>query len=35
MPTDAEIKARFWKTLKSDRTLMLGLDGVGTVTPDR
>ena len=28
MPTDAEIKARFWKALKSDRTLMLGLDGV-------
>ena len=28
MPSDAEIKAKFWKALKSDRTLMLGLDGV-------
>ena len=28
MPADAEIKAKFWKALKSDRTLMLGLDGV-------
>jgi general stress protein 26 len=28
MPTDGEIKAKFWKALKSDRTLMPGLDGV-------
>lgn len=27
MPSDAEIKARFWKALRSDRTLMLGLNG--------
>lgn len=29
MPSDAEIKAKFWKALKSDMTLMLGLNGVG------
>jgi general stress protein 26 len=28
MPSDAEIEARFWKALQSDRTMMLGLDGV-------
>lgn len=28
MPNDAEIEAKFWKALRSDRTLMLGLDGV-------
>jgi predicted nucleic acid-binding protein len=28
MPTPQEIEARFWKALKSDMTLMLGLDGV-------
>lgn len=28
MPTDKEIEAKFWKALKSDMTLMLGLDGV-------
>lgn len=28
MSNDAEIKARFWKELKRDRTIMLGLDGV-------
>ena len=28
MPTETEIEAKFWKTLKSDRTLMLGLDGI-------
>ena len=28
MPTQAEIEAKFWKALKSDRTVMLGLDGV-------
>ena len=27
MPTTAEIEAKFWKSLKSDRTLMLGLAG--------
>ena len=29
MPTPQEIQTRFWKALKSDRTLMLGIDGVG------
>lgn len=28
MPTPQELKTRFWKTLKSDMTMMLGLDGV-------
>lgn len=28
MPSEAEIKAKFWKALESDRTLMLGLDDV-------
>ena len=28
MPTPAELEARFWKSLKSDMTMMLGLDGV-------
>lgn len=28
MTTQAEIEAKFWKALKSDRTLMLGLAGV-------
>ena len=27
MPTDTEISDRFWKELKSERTIMLGLDG--------
>lgn len=27
MPTPQEIEAKFWSALKSDRTLMLGLDG--------
>lgn len=27
MPTTGEIEAKFWKALKSDRTMMLGLDG--------
>jgi general stress protein 26 len=27
MPSDAEIKQKFWKALKSDMTLMLGLAG--------
>lgn len=29
MPTPQELEAKFWKALKSDRTMMLGLDGVG------
>jgi general stress protein 26 len=28
MPTPRELEARFWKVLKSDMTMMLGLDGV-------
>jgi general stress protein 26 len=28
MPTQAEFETRFWKALASDRTMMLGLDGV-------
>ncbi|MGO1000496.1 pyridoxamine 5'-phosphate oxidase family protein [Lysobacter sp. CA196] len=28
MHTDQELVAKFWKALKSDRTVMLGLDGV-------
>lgn len=28
MPDPQEIQAKFWKALKSDRTMMLGLDGV-------
>lgn len=28
MATPMELEAKFWKALKSDRTLMLGLDGV-------
>uniref|UniRef100_UPI00321A2C41 hypothetical protein n=1 Tax=Paracoccus sp. SSK6 TaxID=3143131 RepID=UPI00321A2C41 len=28
MADDKQIEARFWKTLKSDRVLMLGVDGV-------
>ena len=28
MATPQEIEARFWKALASDRTMMLGLDGV-------
>jgi general stress protein 26 len=27
MPTPAELEAKFWKSLKSDMTIMLGLDG--------
>ena len=29
MPTPAELEARFWKALKSDRTTLLGLSGGG------
>jgi hypothetical protein len=28
MTTPQELEARFWKALKSDMTMMLGLDGV-------
>jgi general stress protein 26 len=28
MPTPQELEAKFWKSLKSDMTMMLGLDGV-------
>ena len=28
MPTPQELEAKFWKALKSDMTMMLGLDGV-------
>ncbi|HEY5722012.1 MAG TPA: pyridoxamine 5'-phosphate oxidase family protein [Allosphingosinicella sp.] len=28
MPTHEEFETRFWKALESDRTMMLGLDGV-------
>ena len=28
MPTPKELEAKFWKALKSDMTVMLGLDGV-------
>jgi general stress protein 26 len=28
MPTPHELEAKFWKALKSDMTMMLGLDGV-------
>ena len=28
MPSDQEIEAKFWKALKSDMTVMLGVDGV-------
>ena len=37
MTTDAEIKEKFWKSLKSDMTVMLGLVGVSQAQaePDR
>jgi hypothetical protein len=28
VPTPQELEQRFWKALKSDMTVMLGLDGV-------
>ena len=28
MPTPQELEAKFWKALASDRTMMLGLDGI-------
>lgn len=33
MPTPDELKTRFWKSLRSDMTLMLGLDGSRTAMP--
>jgi general stress protein 26 len=33
MPSEAEIEKKFWKALKSDRTVMLGLDGVEGAHP--
>ena len=32
MPTPAELEAKFWKALKSDMTMMIGLDG-STIIP--
>ncbi|UVK40835.1 pyridoxamine 5'-phosphate oxidase family protein [Mesorhizobium sp. AR10] len=32
MPTPAELEAKFWKSLKSDMTMMIGLDG-SLITP--
>jgi hypothetical protein len=28
MPSPLELEAKFWKALSSDRTMMLGLDGL-------
>ena len=33
VPSEAEIEKKFWKALKSDRTVMLGLDGVENAHP--
>lgn len=33
MPSDSEIKAKFWKHLKSDMTIMLGVEGSGEAKP--
>ena len=33
MPTQADIEAKFWKALKSDRTIMVGLDGIEDAHP--
>ncbi|MBC7770390.1 MAG: pyridoxamine 5'-phosphate oxidase family protein [Phycisphaerales bacterium] len=33
MPSESEIKSKFWKTLKSDRTIMLGVEGSGEARP--
>jgi len=33
MPSDSEIKAKFWKHLKSDMTIMLGVEGSGEAQP--
>ena len=31
MPTPPELEAKFWKALKSDMTMMIGLDGSNTI----
>jgi hypothetical protein len=33
MPTPRELEDKFWSALKSDRTMMLGLDLLRTATP--
>lgn len=33
MPSDKEIKEKFWKALKSDRTVMLGISGEDNAQP--
>lgn len=33
MPEDTEIRAKFWKALRSDRTVMLGLEGAWAEPP--
>jgi general stress protein 26 len=33
MPSPQELKAQFWKALKSDMTMMVGLDGVENAHP--
>ena len=33
MPTPTDIEAKFWKALKSDRTIMVGLDGIEDAHP--
>lgn len=33
MPSDSEIKAKFWKQLKSDKTIMLGVESSGEAQP--
>jgi len=33
MPSDSDIKAKFWKHLKSDMTIMLGVEGSGEAQP--
>jgi general stress protein 26 len=33
MPTPHELEAKFWKTLGSERTMMLGLEGAGALHP--
>ncbi len=33
MPSDSEIKAKFWKHLKSEMTIMLGVEGAGEAQP--
>src|SRR5262245_11347149 len=33
MPSESDIKAKFWKHLKSDMTIMLGVEGSGEAQP--